>query len=95
MLFVGSLNLDPRSIDINTEMGLFLNSPEVASQFAEQIDADLPPFTYRLVLDDKGNIEWRYEAGSQVSTASREPDTGFWRRFKAGFYRILPIEDQL
>jgi len=95
VLFVGSLNLDPRSIDINTEMGLFVDSAEIASQFAEQIDADLPPFTYRVVVDDNGRIEWRYEAESEVSTYDREPDTGFWRRFKAGFYRMLPIEDQL
>jgi putative cardiolipin synthase len=76
-------------------MGLFLDSAEIASQFAEQIDADLPPFTYRVVLDEDGRIEWRYEAESEVSTYDREPDTGFWRRFKAGFYRLLPIENQL
>ncbi len=95
VLFVGSLNVDPRSIDINTEMGLFLHSAEVASGFAKQIDADLPPYTYRLVLDQGGRIEWRYEGGSRVITYNREPDTGFWRRLKAGFYRLLPIESQL
>jgi len=95
VLFVGSLNVDPRSIDINTEMGLFLHSVEVASEFAKQIDADLPPYTYRLVLDEDGRIEWRYKGGSQVVTYNREPDTGFWRRFKATLYRLLPIESQL
>ncbi len=95
VLFVGSLNLDPRSIDINTEMGLFLDSREMASQFAKQIDLDLPPYTYRLVLDEDGYIEWLYEGEGQVSAYRREPDTGFWRRFKVGFYRMLPLENQL
>ena len=95
VLFVGSLNLDPRSIDINTEMGLFVDSAEIASQFAEQVNSDLSPFTYRVVLDDNGRIEWRYEGDSEVSTENLEPQAGFWRRFAAGFYRLLPIEDQL
>jgi putative cardiolipin synthase len=95
VLFVGSLNVDPRSIDINTEMGLFLHSVEAASEFARQIDDDLSPYTYRLVLDKDGRIEWRYEGRSQVVTYNREPDTGFWRRFRAAIYRLLPIENQL
>ncbi len=95
VLFVGSLNVDPRSIEINTEMGLFLHSAEVASGFAGQIDADLPPYTYRVVLDEDDRIEWRYEGEGEVVTYNREPDTGFWRRFKARFYRLLPIENQL
>jgi putative cardiolipin synthase len=95
VLFVGSLNVDPRSIDINTEMGLFLHSVEAASKFAGQIDADLPPYTYRLVLNEDGWIEWHYEGASQNITFNREPDTGFWRRFKAAIYRLLPVENQL
>ncbi len=95
VLFVGSLNLDPRSIDINTEMGLFLESTEIASQFAEQVESDLAPFTYRVVLADNGSIEWHYEGEGEVSIETIEPQAGFWRGFAAGFYRLLPIEDQL
>ncbi len=95
VLFVGSLNLDPRSIDINTEMGMFLHSPEAAARFAEQVDSDLAPFTYRVVLDDDGQLEWRYEGGSEVATEKAEPQAGFWRNFAVGIYRLLPIENQL
>ena len=93
-LFVGSLNFDPRSIDINTEMGIFLHSPEIANGFARQIDEDLSRHTYRVVLDD-GNVRWRFEHNGQVEVEKNEPQSGFWRRFSAGFYRILPIESQL
>ena len=58
LLFVGSLNLDPRSIAINSEMGLFLESPPVAARFAEQLESDLEPFTYRVALGDEGRLEW-------------------------------------
>jgi len=93
-LFVGSLNFDPRSIDINTEMGIFLHSPEIANGFTRQIDEDLSRHTYRVVLDD-GNVRWRFENNGQVEVEKNEPQSGFWRRFSAGFYRILPIEGQL
>lgn len=93
-LFIGSLNLDPRSIDINTEMGLFLHSPRMAQAFAELIDQDLPFNTYRAVLED-GKLRWRYEHGDEVQVLNKEPQTGWWRRFSSGFYGILPIEGQL
>ena len=95
VLFIGSLNLDPRSIDINTEMGLFLDSPEIATRFAEGVDSDLPQFTYRVVLGEDGRINWRYECKNEISIEHREPQSGFWRRFAAGFYRWLPLENQL
>jgi putative cardiolipin synthase len=82
-------------VDINTEMGMFLESPALASQFATKLEADLPPFTYRLFLDESGRIRWRYEANGDLRTFATEPDTSFWRRFSAGFYRLFPLEDQL
>lgn len=94
-LFVGSLNLDPRSIDLNSEMGLFLDSPQFADAQADRLDADLRLYTYRVVLDDKGRLEWRYDGDAEPTTTRSEPQAGFWRRFSAGFYGLLPIEDQL
>jgi putative cardiolipin synthase len=41
-LFVGSLNLDPRSIDINAKMGLLINSAEMTGTFAEVIATSEP-----------------------------------------------------
>jgi putative cardiolipin synthase len=84
VLFVGSLNIDLRSIDINTEMGLFVHSTEAATRFAAQLDADLAPYTYRVALNDDGAVQWRYEGGAQEVVHEVEPDTGFWRRFSLG-----------
>ncbi len=94
-LFVGSLNFDPRSIAINTEVGLFIHSPEMASDFSQLVWDDLPKYTYRVELDDRGKLRWHYDYNDADQVYSSEPQAGLWRRFKAGFYRLLPIEDQL
>jgi putative cardiolipin synthase len=95
VLFVGSPNLDPRSIDINTEMGLFVASPELAGAFAEQAEDDLRQLTWRVELDEDGDLVWRDRGGSGEVEEDHEPQAGWWRRFKVGFFRLLPIEGQL
>ena len=40
-LFVGLLNLDPRSLEINAEMGLLIDSPEMAEQFMADVTRGL------------------------------------------------------
>ncbi len=92
-LFVGSLNLDPRSIELNTEIGLFIDSPEAASDYRELVYQDLDRYTYKVFLDENKRLRWRDEQVAETLTS--EPRAGIWRRFKAGFYRLLPIEGQL
>jgi putative cardiolipin synthase len=94
-LFVGSLNLDPRSIEINSEMGLFIESRELAETFMDLLMADLPMASYRVSLNEEGQLRWHYEYGDSVEIVEKEPQASFWRRFTNGFYRLLPIEGQL
>lgn len=94
-IFVGSLNFDPRSIVINSEMGLFIDSAAAGAQFSRVVMAGLPDVAYKLALDPDGELEWLYTGAGQHETLHREPGTSWGRRFKAGFYRLLPIEDQL
>ena len=94
-VFVGSLNMDPRSIELNTEIGLFINSPEAAAELSDRVSAALPQYTYRLELDAAGRLRWHYHYGQEQATYSSEPDAGGWRRFKSGFYGLLPLDSQL
>ena len=94
-IFVGSLNFDPRSIYLNTEGGIFIDSPEVGSVFTARILEALPEVTYAVKLDEKGNLRWTYDYGEEHEVWHKEPQTSWGRRFKAGFYRLLPIEGQL
>ena len=98
-VFIGSLNLDPRSFYENSEIGLVIDSSEIAQGMAEEFDAeiDLHSFTLELKKDEDGYEEllWHgYENGDPV-TFDVEPYTGFWRRFGVGFMGLLPIESQL
>jgi putative cardiolipin synthase len=83
-LFVGSLNIDPRSIEINTEMGLVLESPILATELRDNVMVDIELYAYKVSLNDKGDQK----------VFSKEPQTTFGRRFGAGFYKIMP-EGQL
>jgi cardiolipin synthase C len=100
-LFVGSMNLDPRSLFLNTEIGVILEMPEMARAFVQRLDADLRGSAYRLALSPEGaagssrRVEWiALEGGREVRYAT-DPGASFWRRLGAGLLSLLPIESQL
>jgi len=94
-LFIGSFNFDPRSANINTELGVIIRSPELAEQFAATVDEKLANQTFEVFLNEKGKLRWRgFEDGEEV-IYTKEPQTTWGQRFSAGFMRILPIRGQL
>lgn len=93
-VFVGSLNLDPRSIDINTEMGILIESAELVSSFTDDAMIDIPRFAYQLRLNDQGEINWHATIDGKEVTETHEPLSSVWRRFSAWFLKIVP-EQQL
>jgi putative cardiolipin synthase len=94
-LFVGSFNLDPRSSNINTEMGIVLDSPGLAALAVDRLFQKLPTYAYRLRLDANGDIEWVAQENNTEVVYRTEPHTSFWQRFRVGFLRLLPIESQV
>ena len=95
-IFIGSFNFDPRSAEINTEVGVVYEVPEMANLIASEVfDNDLLEHTYQLSLDENNNIIWtEYVHGEKVIYTS-DPQTSFWRRTIQALYSILPIESQL
>lgn len=95
-IFIGSFNLDPRSASINTEAGLYVESPELAEQVAAYMDEGvLPQNSYRVLLDEDGELAWVTEIDGQEVRYDNEPETSFGQRFMSGFIMMLPVEDQL
>jgi putative cardiolipin synthase len=94
-LFVGSFNFDPRSVNINMEMGIVLDSPGIAAPVLDRLFRALPAHAYRLRLEADGDIEWVAQENNTEVVYRSEPHTSFWRRFTVGFLRLLPIEGQL
>lgn len=93
--FMGSFNWDPRSADINTELGVIIDSPKIASWAMDRIAQAAPTATYQVFLNDHDSLRWRTEEDGQMKIWDREPDTSFYKRFKASLTRILPIRSQL
>jgi putative cardiolipin synthase len=93
-VFVGSLNLDPRSIDINTEMGLLIESEPLVSGMVDNVLTRIPQIAYHLQLDDNRKISWHANIDGREVVETREPLTSGWRRFTAWFLKIAP-EQQL
>jgi putative cardiolipin synthase len=93
-LFVGSLNLDPRSIEINAEMGLLIDSQEMGAMLQQNLYEDLANSTYELSLNNDGKLMWRASVNGEVVESAKEPEASLWKRFMSRIYRILP-ESQL
>jgi len=98
-VFIGSLNLDPRAIHHNTEIGVVVASKEIANELAERFDQNIEKEAFRLELrkDREGNdkILWHGLNDGKQEVFNVEPHTSFWQRLASGFLGLLPIESQL
>lgn len=92
-IFIGSFNFDPRSLLLNTEMGLVIHSPKLAQGLATGFDTLVPQRAYRVRLSpDDGDIEWVETTADGEIRHSHDPETGWFRRLNADFLSILPID---
>jgi putative cardiolipin synthase len=98
-VFIGSLNLDPRSVVENTEIGIMVESTDIANDMADWFDENIDRVAFRLALetDSKGEqaIVWYHLEDGVEERYTTEPFTSFWRRFGVGFLSMLPIESLL
>ena len=98
-VFIGSLNLDPRALVYNTEIGVVLNVPIIAEEMAKWFDENINQIAFRLELkkDENGdeNLLWHGVVNGKEHTFDVEPYAGFWRRFGISIMSIFPIESQL
>ena len=95
-VFIGSFNLDPRSAVINTEAGLYIESPELAERLTAYMATGVAPAnSYRVFLDPNGGIVWETVRDGEIVSYRDEPETGFRRRFVADLVKLLPIDSQV
>ena len=97
-VFVGSMNLDQRSLHLNTEIGLIIESPELARQIALRFeDITQPANSYVLVLSEvdrfgQRHLVWRtLENGTRVDF-DQEPNVTFWQRLQVDMLSMLPLD---
>jgi putative cardiolipin synthase len=88
-VFIGSMNLDPRSAEINSEMGVVIDSPGLAQALAAAMERDLQPEnSWRVELDADGDLRW--VAGNEVKTS--QPARRFWQRIEDVVFMLFPKE---
>lgn len=94
-VFVGSMNLDPRSVTLNSEVGVVVESPEFARTVADRFMEDLAEDTYEVVLATDKNLQWKTQDGPLQKTYFTDPETSWWKRFKAAVSAIFIPESWL
>ena len=99
-VFIGSMNLDPRSVHINTEIGLLVDSPELAKQLQSHLEANLSRTCFKVVLeaskqDGHKDLAWIEQRDGETIRYDKEPQTTFWQRFGVGLVSLFPVDSQL
>lgn len=90
-VFVGSANFDPRSLRINTEVGLILDNRKLAQRLLLDTETDLAePNAWRVLLDEQGLV-WT----SQNEIRRTPPARSSFQQVEAWFFAHLPIEAEM
>ena len=90
--------LTPRAVLHNTEIGVVLESTEIAVGMSDWFDQHIEEVAFRLELNKENGTEkilWHGLVDGKPQTFDFDPYTDFWRRFGIGFMSLLPIESQL
>jgi len=87
-IFVGSFNLDPRSANLDTEMGFIIDNPLLATKLSTVLD-NIKDSAYEPKLNSRGKLEWHDGKGNVYTI---EPDTKFLTRAIVAICMFLPIE---
>lgn len=90
--FIGSFNFDPRSAELNTELGFIIDSPVIARDISSVFDRQVPGEAYAVHLDDRGRLYWTEQHGAGTQRFEHDPKTGFFKRARVKVLSWLPIE---
>ena len=80
-VFVGSFNFDPRSMRLDTQNGIVIRSPQLATQAAWLFAQGIAPArTYRVTLLGDDDLVWVTEEEGKEVRCYQEPMSRFWPR---------------
>ena len=77
-VFIGSMNLDPRSDTQNTELGIFIESPQLAKELLRIVNISKLQSAYRVRLDAYGNLQWLSMDDDKEVVLTEEPEATLW-----------------
>jgi putative cardiolipin synthase len=83
MVYIGSMNLDPRSETTNTELGIVARCPELARDVVRVIDATKLRNSYHLRFGPDGqSLEWQVMGDPDELVLSSEPEASPFVNFR-------------
>ena len=89
--FIGSPNVDPRSMVLNTEIGVVTTSLDLARRVAALIERDAAPENaWRVTMSPDGWLTW----SSGAEQVKRQPAKGFGQRAIEFLLNLLPLKEQ-
>jgi putative cardiolipin synthase len=89
--FIGSPNVDPRSMVLNTEIGVVTDSDELSRRLTALIARDMAPEnSWRVTMDDEGWLTW----SSGAQSVQRQPAKNFRQRAVEFLLNLLPLKKQ-
>ncbi len=95
-VFIGSMNFDPRSDQHNTEMGLFIQSPQLAQQMLKLVDVIRQQGAYRVTLAANGkDLVWTTTGPGGREEVVDEPETDAWSRIMLEVLSVIAPEGLL
>ncbi|HEY6926169.1 MAG TPA: phospholipase D family protein, partial [Steroidobacteraceae bacterium] len=101
-VFVGSMNLDQRSVRLNTEMGLIISSDHLADALTARFNAlTSPENAYEVQLEGHGQHDppsqliWHTEEDGKSVELRKEPARSGLQKFAVHFLSLLPLDGEL
>ena len=94
-VFLGSMNFDARSRDLNTEFGLMIRSPELAEELHAMLMRLMREGAYRLHLDADGHTLHWTAGDTDLHVEAFEPDTDFGSRLLLDLLEPFVPEEML
>ena len=91
IVFLGSLNLDPRSLYLNTELGVILTSPSLAEELTREFEQLTSGGNSWRVVEAESGFEWHSSRG----VVDQQPAKSSWQRFRSWLMMFLPVSSQM
>ena len=93
--FIGSYNVDPRSANINTELGVLIEDKALAKSFHNTFDNAMLNVSYRVRLNDNGQLIWQThddKTNKKLITLDKEPHMTFVNGLWLKIFSALPFK---
>ncbi len=96
-LYIGSMNMDRRSAHSNTELGLVVDSPELAGQVASLLQRERLPMSYQVrSREGRQGLQWvAAQEGREQAVLNVEPNSSWGLRLRMSVLSTFIDEELL